>query len=86
MPAERVAERLGLDALLRRQRTADLLLDDRQRELELETRELDRLTVPQAPRGRRDDERAPRRGREHRLRLLAFEPEIVDDDERAAVV
>ena len=86
MPAERVAERLGLDALLRRQRTADLLLDDRERELELQARELDRLAVPEAPRGRRDHERATRRRREDGLRLLALEPEIVDDDERAPVV
>ena len=85
MPAERVAERLGLDALLRRQRTADLLLDDRERELELQARELDRLAVPEAPRGRRDDERATRRRREDGLRLLPLEPEIVDDDERAPV-
>ena len=85
MPRERRAERLGLRALVRCQRTPDLLLDDRQGELELEARELDRIAVPQAPRRRGDDERAPRRGREHGLRVLPFEPQVVDDDERAAV-
>ena len=86
MPAERVAERLGLDALLRRQRTADLLLHDPERELELQARELDRLAVPQAPRCRGDDERAPRRGREEGLGSLPFEPQVVDDDERPPIV
>ena len=79
MPAERVAERLGLDALVRRQRTADLLLDDREPELERQARELDRLAVPDGPRRRRDDERAARR-REDGLRFLPLEPKVVDDE------